>query len=386
MSSTTHIDPLIFIVAVLASLILELAPVCGLLYTIYFVLTLPMRRRERGRLFLDLLEMGLGEGLTPEKAIESAASSYDPSLGERFHRLGPHLQNGLTLGQALDRVPYLLPPRLVAMLKTGERIGDIRKVLPACHNLLRDAVSQVRGALNYLVLMAFVITPMTIMVPIILRIKVMPSFEQIFAGMSENYQLPAFTRFMFASNWLTTLIQLLILLALWVALLFYAGGPRLRHGVSNLFGAHAWTSPWNCRRLQRDFSAMLAALLDSGVPEKEAVRLAGESTAEPVMRCRADQVCRQLEQGVPLPEALRTMDKKGELAWRIANALRHGKGFLQALTGWHESLDAKAFQLEQSAAQVTTSALVVVNGVIVACIVIGVFAALIRLINEGVLW
>src|SRR6185369_13307688 len=99
MSSATHIDPLIFIIAIIASLILELAPICGLLYTIYFVLTLPMRRRERGRLFLHLLEIGLADGLTPERAIESAASSHDRSLGTRFHRLGEHLRTGLTLGQ-----------------------------------------------------------------------------------------------------------------------------------------------------------------------------------------------------------------------------------------------------------------------------------------------
>src|ERR1051325_5262125 len=131
----SYVDPLIFFIVLLASLIFELAPVCGLLYLIYFVLTLPMRRRERARLFLHLLEMGLAEGQTPERAIEAAASSYDRSLGERFLRLGEHLRQGLTVGQALDQVPYLLPPRLVAMLKTGERIGDVRKVLPACHNL-----------------------------------------------------------------------------------------------------------------------------------------------------------------------------------------------------------------------------------------------------------
>jgi len=381
-----HVDPLWFIVSVVAALVFELAPVCGLLYLIYFVLTLPMRRRERGRLFLHLLEMGLAEGRTPEGAIESAASSYDPSLGERFHRLGDHLKHGQTLSQALEQVPYLLPPRLVAMLKTGERIGDVRKVLPACHNLLSDGVSQVRGALNYLVLMAFVITPMTIAIPIVLRIRVMPSYRQIFQGMYENYQLPPVTRLMFASDWIMTLIQLVILFSLWGALLFYAGGPRIRERFSAFLGKHEWISPWNWRRLQRDFSAMLAVLLNSGVPEVEAVRIAGESTADRAMRSRADEVCRTLEKGTPLPEALRAMDKSGELPWRITNALRHGKGFPQALTGWHEALDAKAFQLEQSAAQVTTSALVLVNGVIVAFIVIGVFAALIRLINEAALW
>jgi type II secretory pathway component PulF len=259
-------------------------------------------------------------------------------------------------------------------------------VLPACQNLLRDGVSQVRGALNYLVLMAFVITPMTIAVPIVMRIKVMPSYQQVFEGMSESLKLPAFTRLMFASSGIMTLIQVVMLLLLWGALLFYAGGPRVRQGVIGWLGKWQCVSPWNWRRTQRDFSAMLAVLLDSGVPEAEAVRMAGESTADPVMRHRAEGVCRKLEKGVALPEALEALDKSGELPWRIKNALRHGKGFLRALTGWHESLDARAFQLEQSAAQVATSTLVLINGVIVACIVIGVFLALIQIINDAVLW
>jgi len=47
------------------------------------------------------------------------------------------------------------------------------------------------------------------------------------------------------------------------------------------------------------------------------------------------------------------MDAAGEFQWRVSNGLRHGHGFLQALAGWHDALDAKAFQLEQAAAQVT---------------------------------
>ena len=35
------------------------------LYLGYFLLTLPMRRNERARLLLDLLELGLKEGRTP---------------------------------------------------------------------------------------------------------------------------------------------------------------------------------------------------------------------------------------------------------------------------------------------------------------------------------
>jgi len=67
---------------------------------------------------------------------------------------------------------------------------------------------------------------------------------------------------------------------------------------------------------------MLAALLDGQVPEIEAVRFAGESTANAVFRRRAAKVCSLLNQGIKLPEAIRVMDDAGELRWRLANALQ----------------------------------------------------------------
>ena len=104
------------------------------------------------------------------------------------------------------------------------------------------------------------------------------------------------------------------------------------------------------------------------------------------MSGRAERVRKLLNEGVKLPEAMRAMDDTGELHWRLSNALHGRGGFLRALTGWHEALDAKAFQLEQSAAQLTTTALVLLNGLIVGSIVIGVFLLLIQLLNQAVLW
>ena len=58
----------------------------------------------------------------------------------------------------------------------------------------------------------------------------------------------------------------------------------------------------------------------------------------------------------------------------------------KAIAGWNEALDAKAFQLEQSATQATTAGLVVINGVIIGTVVIGIFSVLIAIINNGLLW
>jgi type II secretory pathway component PulF len=389
-----HTDPLQAIAALALAfvvyLLLGLLPVCGAIYLIYFLLTLPLRRNERARVFLDLLELGLREGRTPEATITEVSHSRDRSLGVRFHLLAAHLEQGLRLGQALEQVPRLLPPQVRAMLRTGERIGDIRKVLPACRLLLRDSVSEVRGALNYLILLAFALTPAMFIVPIILRIYVLPKFKEVFAGMLDGQQLPAFTRLVFDVNGISTAIQVVIIAIVSLAMLAYVGGPRLRAWLHPFFpGAQDWMLfrlPWRHKRLQRDFSAMLAVLLDAEVPETEAVQLAAQSTANLAIVRRAEKVCGLLRDGVKLPEAIRALDNSQELQWRLANALRRGAGFVRALTGWHEALDAKAFQLEQAAAQITTTVLVLVNGLLVASFLIAVFLVLITLINAAALW
>ena len=190
-------------------------------------------------------------------------------------------------------------------------------------------------------------------------------------------------------NYLTNLLGVMILLV-WVLMLLYLGGPRLHGWLRRpLPGLADWLVcrlPWRRKRLQRDFSAMLAILMDAAVPEVEAVTLAAQATANVVMIGRGTKVRDLLNRGVKLPEAIEVMDDTAELRWRLTNALHRGSGFLRALAGWHEALEAKAFQLEQTAAQVFTAVLVLLNGAVVAAIVIAVFMPLVDLINRATLW
>jgi type II secretory pathway component PulF len=382
--------PLQAMVAVLFLLVLYVAfaliPLGLVIYFVYSLLTLPMRRNEKARIFLDLLELGLKEGRAPERVIASAAATGDPSLGADFYLVG-RLTEGMRLEQALEATPRLLTPQIRAMLITGAKIGDLAKVLPACRQLLRDGVSQVRGGLNYLLILMLLVMPLIFLM---IRVKIVPALKAVFAGMFTGAALPAFTRSVFDQSNIVLLVQLAVSGLVCLVVIGYVGGPRLRASLNRVLGgAPDWLLgmlPWRRKRLQRDFSAMLAVLLDADVPEAEAVTLAAEATANETMQWRAAEVCTRLKGGVKLTEALRAMDGSAELHWRLANALKRGSGFLRALAGWHEALDARAFQLEQSAAQIATTAMVLFNGAIVACIMIAVFLALTDLINQVALW
>ena len=381
------------VLAFVIYLLLGLLPVIGVLYGIYSLLTLPIRRTERARLFLDLLQLGLDSGRTPEQAIAEAAATRDRSLGVPLRLLAAYLQRGLPLQEALEKVPRLIPPQIRAMLKTGRAIGDVRKVLPACRVSLGGAVSQVRGALNYLLVLSFLATPFTVIVPLILKVKVMPSYRAIFAGLSEGAMLPPFTRLVLALSSELVALQVASMLFVWLLTVCYLGGPRLRGWVRRISPAAAtlvdcvlYWLPWRRKRLQRDFSAILAASLEAGVPEKDAVRLAAQSTANTVFIARGERAAALLAQGIRLPEAIGVLDRSGEFKWRLANALQSNGRFVKALEGWHQALDAKAFQLEQTAAQTATTLLVLLNGFIVAAIVLGMFLPLIALLNRMTLW
>jgi|SRR5579872_5619124 len=365
-----------------------LAGYFGILFVAYYCMSLPLRRNERARFFLDLIESGLKEGRRAEDTIISISRSRDASLGGDFYFLAAHLEHRLPLADALEKVPRLLPPQISAMLRAGLKLGDLEKVLPACRRLSTDAISTTRGAINYLVVVAFTGLPTSLAVLTALQVFVLPKFLELCIGM--GIPEPAGLLFLTGHKGALFLFQFLLLATVWSAVLVYLGVPCLFPwlgiDISPLAHRIRHLLPWRRKRMQRDFSAMLAILLDAGMPEPEALALAADCTGNDIFRQRAQQANRGLAQGMKLPDAVQVMDEAGEFRWRLTHALRTQGGFFRALDGWNEALDAKAFQQEQATAQVVTTALVALNGVLVGIIVVSVFGVLISIINGGLTW
>lgn len=358
----------------------------AIIYVIYFCITLPLRRQERALFFLDLLEIGLKDGHSPEQTITALSASRDRALAVRVHLLAAHIENGLRFEQALEEVPRLLPPQIVATLKAGAELGDLTRVLPACRQQLRDGSSQTRGALNYLFIFGLISTPLALYIWFLIHQWVLPKMLDIMKDMMEMQTAPNLLVF---HPWLNAVIlplQILLPLIFLFLVACYLGGPRLRGWLEPISDWLAMRVPWRRKRLHRDCSSMLALLLDAGLPEKRALQLAAASTANRSFIRRAERAIAELSQGVKLTAAVARLDDSGEFRWRLTNASQASRGFTPALNGWIESLDAKAFQQEQAAAQMFTTALVLLNGVMVGLIVVGVFQILTLLIEEGVLW
>lgn len=376
-------DVLIRILVAPFALAAWFAGIVGPIVLIHYLFTLPMRRAERARLFLDLVEDSLKRGQSIEQMILSVARSRDRTVGVHFHLVAAHIESGLGFNEAVQRVPRFLPPQIGAMLYAGEKLGDVRRVLPACREILRDRPAGVRSAMHYMLLVVLFFSPVFVALVLFAAVFVIPRFRDVAAGM--GVKLWPETSFVFANTGLLMGFELGVFFALVMVTMLYIGGPRFARFFQfqgfSIVDWIAWHVSWKRKRLQRAFSAMLAVLLDGGVPEAEAVRLAGDCTANEICRKRSGRIVASLQHGAKLDDAVRLFDDSGEFRWRLANAAHGRVGFLNALRGWHEALDAEAFQQEEATAQAVTTGIVILNGVLVGLIATAMFGVLIVMIR-----
>ncbi len=370
-------------------LILWLAPVAAIFYGIFYLISLPLRRKERARFFLNIVGTSLARGESPEHAIINASASRDRALGIQFHLLAAYLESGLPLVEALRSVPGFLPSQVVSMLEVGKETGKLPEILSASRRFIHDGVSQVRSGMNYLLFLVLLAPGIPIVLGV-LSVFVFPKLQALFADLASSQSVPWLARMVFEHSIWLIWIPFIFSFAVVLAAICYLGGPRLSRWTSKVFGdlpdRLSCAVPWRRKRLERDFSLVLALLLDAGIPEPEALTLAARSTANRVWIGRIDRALAHLAQGATLIEALGGLDQSEGLRWRLANAAHGRTGLRLALAGWIEALDARAFQQEQTAAQTFTSAMVLFNGAVVAVVAIALFQLLIGICQEGLLW
>ena len=160
------------------------------------------------------------------------------------------------------------------------------------------------GAFNYLPVFSPWLPLLAI--TLFLCIVIIPKFQEIFYDLLEAEPLPLATRMVI--TYTKTLLELGALIAVLGILLLLLGRARRRwpsaysRTIKVLSDRCLFCLPWRHKRMQRDFSAMLAILLDAGVPEPEAVTLAAQSTGNHVFVIRSQRVIGQLQRGEKLAD------------------------------------------------------------------------------------
>lgn len=375
----------IMLTLVLLCVLIVVGAVFAVSYGMYYLFSLPRRRMERAMIFLRLVDSGIRRGVTPEETIKSAAACEDSSTGVRFHLLAAWIERGSTWREAVGLVPRLLPPSITEMLLLADRAGGWQKIYPVCQRKLADVLSQLRSRQTCLS-PSILLPPLPIMfITSLITVVVLPKFRAI----ARDFDAEIFSFWQWFGGLSSPIFLLLLAFASLplLTLLLHVGGPRLAGFFARLPQPPGdwldWLLPWQRKRLQRDFAALLGVLLDARVPEPEAVELAARGTANAIVKRRAGEVCRALAAGQPLVEALGRMDDRSELRWRFEQAAAGGTRFEDALAGWCDALQARADQLQQTAMHLFATCLLFCNALLVGLLAYDVFYVLIQITEKG---
>ena len=144
----------------------------------HFLLSLPMHRRDRALFFSTCWKPSSNAAsrwnrpFSPPRKIRIAPSASPFTWWPRTSRAG----TGSARRSKKFRLP---PPQITAILRTGEKLGDLKRVLPACREVLRIAPDTVRSTMHYMVAILLIFAPVACMLITLLSAFVIPQFKEV---------------------------------------------------------------------------------------------------------------------------------------------------------------------------------------------------------------
>src|SRR5438552_15411786 len=147
--------------------------------------------------------------------------------------LSVSIEGGSTFSEALAQHPKVFNRLYINMVKAGELGGVLEVVLTRLSEFMEKAQKikgKVIAAMFYPIAVLIVATGILI----ILMVRVVPSFEQVFIGMAEGAQLPAFTRLVLG---ISRAVKDNLLITLGVVAVFVVIFVIFKR---TKFGRHAW--------------------------------------------------------------------------------------------------------------------------------------------------
>src|SRR2546430_3833803 len=223
----------------------------------------------------------------------------NPTLKSIISDLALSIEGGSTFSEALAQHPKVFNRLFINMVKAGE-LGGVLEVVLARLSEFMEKAQKIKGkviaAMFYPVAVLIVATAILI----ILMVKVVPAFKQVFEGMLEGSQLPAFTRLVLG---ISEIIKDHILVtgscvAVFVVLFILFTKTK--------FGRHAWdkcklkmpvVGPVVSKVSIARFTRTLGTLISSGVPILQALTIVKETAGNVIISDAVTSVHESVKEG-----------------------------------------------------------------------------------------
>jgi len=312
-------------------------------------------------------------GVPLVQSFDIVADGLDnPKMKALVHQIRDDVSSGNAFASSIRKHPEEFDDLYCNLVDSGEQSGSLETMLDriATYKEKTEALkAKIKSAMTYpiaVVAIAFVVSG-------ILLIKVVPQFEEIFAGFGA--ELPAFTQWVIGLSELAQEYWFVAVIAIGVAIWGFGQAMKRSEALRNTVDRALLKAPIAGDIIMKSsvarFARTLSTTFAAGVPLVDALKSVSGATGNVVFRNAVDKVATEVEGGTQLTFAMRATAVWPNMVIRMVS-IGEESGALdemldKAATYFEEEVDAAVDSLTSLMEPMIMSVLgVLVGGLIIA--------------------
>jgi type IV pilus assembly protein PilC len=308
----------------------------------------------------------------------------NPTLKSIIAELALSIEGGSTFSEGLAQHPKVFNRLYVNMVKAGELGGVLEVVLARLAEFMEKA-QKIKGKVIAAMFYPVAVLVVATAILIILMVKVVPSFKQVFEGMLEGAQLPAFTRLVLG---ISEAIKDHILvttgcIAVFVIIFVFF--------VKTKFGRHVWdkfklkmpvVGPVVSKVAIARFTRTLGTLISSGVPILQALTIVKETAGNVIISNAVNSVHESVKEGETITAPLESSGVFPPMVISMVDVGEQTGALPEMLLKIADNYDEEVDNAVAAMTSLLEPIMIVFLAIVVGSIVIAMFLPLIDLMNR----
>jgi type IV pilus assembly protein PilC len=308
----------------------------------------------------------------------------DANLKAILVDLALSIEGGSTFSEALAQHPKVFNRLFVNMVKAGELGGVLEVVLTRLSEFMEKA-QKIKGKVIAAMFYPMAVLVVATTILMILMIKVIPSFESVFAGMGEGRPLPAFTRVVMGmsrgikDNIVVTAIVVVSVVVVFNVFIRTKFGRRVWDKVK--LKAPVFGPVVNKVAISR-FTRTLGTLVSSGVPILQALTIVKETAGNVIISSAVHSVHESVKEGETITAPLESAGIFPPMVVSMVDVGEQTGALPEMLLKISDNYDEEVDNAVAAMTSLLEPIMIVFLAVVVGSIVIAMFLPLIDLMTS----
>jgi type IV pilus assembly protein PilC len=308
----------------------------------------------------------------------------NPTLKNIIGELALSIEGGSTFSEGLAQHPKVFNRLFVNMVKAGE-LGGVLEVVLARLSEFMEKAQKIKGKVIAAMFYPCAVLVVATAILMILMVMVVPKFKEVFAGMLEGAQLPAFTRLVLGISEIIKdhiVYALIAAVIVWIIFILVGrtkGGRRVYDKIKlkmPVFG------PVVTKVAISRFTRTLGTLVSSGVPILQALTIVKETSGNVIVGSAVGAVHDSVKEGETITAPLEASRVFPPMVISMVDVGEQTGALPEMLLKIADNYDEEVDNAVAAMTSLLEPIMIVFLAVIVGSIVIAMFLPLIALMNS----